>query len=303
MSDKSVIITADRHYLIPALTLFQNILTASNEKYQIEFWFSHLLTETEERLFRKLTWKLNQGLSLSYYRQNEVTAPGYKYLTSGAWIRLSAMDKLRPNQNTIIYLDCDVFLKFGWDKFAQAIPKGFNGLYARKTSGHGNFESKFPSQNNSPYYFNSGVLLFGANWWFDRSYNSVWKLYLKKYTKFGFKTLDQDLLNYMIRDQYTNLPIEFNSYPSEVKSSTRIIHFAGSSKPWGFFQIRFKHSSKLKKKLLLNTEKAYKSNLNIVLFSIFRFGGVSGLKLIIKFFLRFTVMNLKNRFRIMKSVI
>ena len=301
MSNKTVIITTDSHYLIPALTLFQNILTASNEKYQIEFWFSHLLTETEEKLFRKLAWKINRGFTLSYYRQNVVSAPGYKYLTSGAWIRLSAMDKLRPSQNLIIYLDCDIFLKFGWDEFVQAIPKNFEGLYARKTSGHSNFELKFPSQNNSPYYFNSGVLFFGANWWFNRSYNSVWKLDLKKYTKLGFKTLDQDLLNYMIRDQYTNLPIEFNSYPSEVEESTRIIHFAGSSKPWGFFQTGFRHSSKFKKKLLQDTEKAYMKNLNIVLFSLFRFGGLSGLKLLLIFFLRFTVMNLKNRFRNMKN--
>jgi len=295
-SDTTLIVTLDRNYLIPALVLFKNLIDNSKENYKIEFWFSFAVKKGELILFRRMTDKLNKSFIVHFCTQEELQAPGYKYLTSGAWIRLCAMDQPRSDANLLVYLDCDLFLKSGWDDFILTIPKKFNSLYARRTSGHRNFELQYPSNSKQAYYFNSGVLFFSSNWWFDFAYSVKWKNILVNYDNLGFKTLDQDLLNYMIRDNYFALPLELNSYPSEINSSTKIIHFAGTSKPWGFFQIGFNECDKFQLKLISKIKKSYTKNFNSIIFLIFKFGGFLGLELIFKFYWRFTIMNIKNRY-------
>jgi lipopolysaccharide biosynthesis glycosyltransferase len=299
-SDTSLIITLDRNYLIPALILFKNLINNSKGNYKIEFWFSYSVKKSEVMFFKKITDKLNKTFIVNFHKQEELQAPGYKYLTSGAWIRLCAMDLPRPGANLLIYLDCDLFLKSGWDDFIQTIPREFNSLYARRTSGHRNFELKYPSSNKESYYFNSGVLFFSPNWWFSSGYSSEWRHILVDYDNLGFKTLDQDLLNYMIRNHYSALPLELNSYPSEINFRTKVIHFAGISKPWGFFQIGSKDCDKFQHRLIREVKNSYTKNLNSIFFLIFKFGGILGLELIFKFYLRFTIMNIKNRFNVMK---
>lgn len=292
--DTSLIITTDRHYLIPALILFKNLTNHSQESYNVEFWFSYSVKDSEVILFKELICKLNEVFNVKFYRQEKLEAPGYKYLTSGAWIRLCAMELPRPEVSLLIYLDCDLFLKSDWDNFIKTIPKKFNGLIARRTPGHRDFELKYPSNNLDSYYFNSGVLFFGSRWWFDFGYSNKWKNILVNYDNLGFKTLDQDLLNYMIRDQYTLLPIEMNSYPHEVDSRTKIIHFAGISKPWGFFQINFRNCNGMQLAQMSATKRSYSKNLKSIIFLVLRYGGILGLELVAKFYIRFTTMNLKN---------
>ena len=290
MSNPIIILTTDKNYIFPTLALFNNLVANTSNRYAIEIWFSFDMPIKLKNKTEELFNKLNKDFKLFFYTQSPLNAPGYKYLTSAAWIRLEAFDHKREKNSILLYLDSDIYLMEHWEEVFVQFPLNDLGLAAVSTRGHVDFENRYPGTTRNNYYFNSGVLLLNQNWWIVNKLNHQWKSTIDHYGELGFKRLDQDVLNYLIRDAYSLLDNRFNSYPNDLNKDSRIIHFAGLRKPWAFFSHISAKSDVCMGKILA----LYKKNLNITLFKILIANPVISINIYCAFIYRFTLMNLKN---------
>jgi lipopolysaccharide biosynthesis glycosyltransferase len=291
---RTIILCGDRHYLIPLLTLINNLICTSTDKYLIEVWFSSDTPSKIIKNMKELVETFKTESNFEFFKQGELIAPGYKYLTSGAWVRLSAFDNLREENSLILYLDCDIFLKQSWELIFDELPNHGMFLGALQTPGHAEFEARFKSKSGEQYYFNSGVLVFNSNWWLKNSFHVQWPEILNQYNKFGFRTLDQDVLNYLVRGNYVRISQDFNCYLYNITPRASIIHFAGWRKPWGLFKSTGRNFDEHLQNSINQIVKEYDKNLKTTLRFILLKKPVFGLYIIMIFYYRFTLMNLKN---------
>ena len=292
MKKQTIILTTDKNYILPTLALFNNLVANTSNQFVIEIWFSFDLSSKFKSKSEKLFRGINKNFKLFFFTQSPLNAPGYKYLTSAAWIRLQSFDQKREADSLLLYLDSDIYLLERWEEIFVQFPLNDLGLAAVKTNGHVNFEDKYPGKTIQDYYFNSGVLLLNQRWWIEKKLDQRWKSIIDHYEEFGFKRLDQDVLNYLIRDDYSLLANRFNCYPNDVTADSRIIHFAGLRKPWALFSHISGKDDKFLKKILFH----YRNNLKITLLKIVVVSPVFSFRMYCAFIYRFTLMNLKNLF-------
>jgi lipopolysaccharide biosynthesis glycosyltransferase len=291
MDGPIIILTCDRHYLLPTLVLFRNLTLTSQNAYKIEIWLSFDIDNTLAKKFSHLINLINKKFEVSFHKQTPISAPKYDYLTIGAWTRLEAFSKNRKFDSLLLYLDTDIYLEKDWEQIFRQLPNNYFGLAAVKTTGHEKFEKKFPSKDLSEYYFNSGVLIVNSSWWKERGFNFEWHKVLSQYNNLQLTVLDQDVINYLVRGDYFRIRSEFNAYPLSVTNQTKIVHFAGVKKPWGFFnQLKNKSNSLILKEIIKTYQINFLKTLQLIIFK----KPIFTLHLIIKFYSRFTIMNIKN---------
>jgi len=291
LDDPIIILTSDRHYLVPMLTLFHNLTVTSRRNYKVEIWLSFDISKYLTKSLISLINSINDKFKVSFHKQTNIDAPYYDYLTIGAWTRLEAFSQRRQSNSLLLYLDSDVYLQFEWEEIFDKLPESYSGLAAVRTTGHTEFEKKFPSKGSSEYYFNSGVLIVNPTWWLGKGFDSKWKEVLSQYNELQFKVLDQDVINYLVRGDYFRLHNEFNCYPLSVNSKTKIVHFAGLKKPWGFFNhLKNNNNSNVLSEII----KLYQLNMLKTFKLIFLKKPIFALYIFTKFYFRFTIMNMKN---------
>jgi lipopolysaccharide biosynthesis glycosyltransferase len=291
LDDPIIILTSDRHYLVPMLTLFHNLTVTSRRNYKVEIWLSFDISKYLTNRLISLIKSINDNFKVSFHKQTYIDAPYYDYLTIGAWARLEAFSQRRQSNSLLLYLDSDVYLQFEWEEIFNKLPESYSSLAAVRTTGHTEFEKKFPSKDYSEYYFNSGVLIVNPTWWLGKGFDSKWKEVLSQYNELQFKVLDQDVINYLVRGDYFRLENEFNCYPLSVNSKTKIVHFAGLKKPWGFFNLlKNNNNSNVLKEIV----KLYQLNMLKTFKLIFLKKPIFALYIFTKFYFRFTIMNMKN---------
>lgn len=103
-------------------------------------------------------------------------------------------------------------------------------------------------------YFNSGVMLINMRYWRDSHASKLFAEFLKSHKDYVVLQ-DQDVLNYVFREQKHILPYEYNCIQDYASKSfclkdnpaiqdaimnPAIIHFAGTYKPWDAYS-RFHH--------------------------------------------------------------
>jgi len=298
MENKAVQVwlATDRHYQVPLLFTIHQIahFEHSANIASIEVYFSD---DVEEMNLRRHISSIQSTtpipINLNRISLSEIRLPAYKYLTTGAWLRVLALHKT-SFRGRVMFLDCDTLLMKGWTSIFELFNSKKKSIYAAQRGGHENFAMRFPC-NGVNYYFNSGVMLFDLERWFELSRKIDFLEVISRYDALGFRTVDQDYLNFVIRCNYSQMPLEYNFRPIKSTCNPRIVHFSSGKKPWGFFQIRAKSDSK---ELFLKYRKEYFKflfDLLILNFSwrfIFQF---------LRFELRCTVMNIKNRLRLVRG--
>ena len=171
-------------------------------------------------------------------------------ITRTAYFRLFVAEILPSTIDKVLYLDGDVIVRHSlkelWDmdlsNFAlAAVPDMREGSTDR-------YEGLGYSNNQG--YFNSGVLLINLAYWRQHQATKLFEEFIQnRYETIRFH--DQDVLNYIFREQKMTLPIKYNlqdgflwkkpeydwsRYGEEVMAARRnpvIVHFTGD-KPWRY---------------------------------------------------------------------
>lgn len=291
-----VLMVLDKNYLIPSLFVLDQITCTSFEKYHLELWIEggpdDKFTKLVSRFLKKLN-SPNNSISIEFFSTKGLS--GYKYLTSSAWGKFYALSKLRTRELNILYIDSDVMLLPGWDTiWNYTYSKNF-GFGAVTYDGHENFVKLFPDENQEYYYFNSGVLLLKSKWWFKQKLDLSWLDLANKSVELGFNRLDQDLFNYLIRGNHTRLPAEFNQNPYKLSQNSKIIHFAGAAKPWGFFWRLLSNMNNIRDHKIAYS--IYRKRMTRFYYTFIKKFPILGTINLIIHWNRFTVMNLRNLWR------
>lgn len=185
-----------------------------------------------------------QILDCSFPKLNEkITRPAY--------FRLFVAEMLPSTIDKVLYLDGDVIVRHSlkelWDmdlsNFAlAAVPDMREGSTDR-------YEGLGYSNNQG--YFNSGVLLINLAYWRQHQATKQFEEFIqKRYETIRFH--DQDVLNYIFREQKKMIPIKYNlqdgflwktpeydwlRYGEEVMEARVdpvIVHFTREIKPWRY---------------------------------------------------------------------
>jgi lipopolysaccharide biosynthesis glycosyltransferase len=96
-----------------------------------------------------------------------------------------------------------------------------------------NFNRAIIESNNR--YFNAGVLILNASRWSHERLDLKCEKAILDYNQLSFEFADQCVLNYILKGEYLEINKDFNTIPEEFRiRRTKLLHFAGSIKPWTF---------------------------------------------------------------------
>lgn len=155
------------------------------------------------------------------------------HLSKSAILRLSIPDHTKK---LILWLDSDLLLLEGWNEILAFGKKLYDSNFILAARKHWDFErsaNNFSLIKSGQFYFNSGVMLINCKLWNKLDINIEVNYLINRYSDFNFEWADQCVLNYLIGDEYSEISKEFNAPTNEyLVNETRILHFAGSNKPW-----------------------------------------------------------------------
>jgi len=163
------------------------------------------------------------------------TADFGNHLSKSAMLRLSIP---LTTKNSILWLDSDLLLLHGWDEISTKVLDVLKANYLIGARKHWPFEKSKENlaiQKSGEVYFNTGVLILNSKKWKKLRMNLKVNTLIPLYNQLNFEWADQDILNYLIGEEYCEVSKEYNCHPTEYSAeNTRILHFAGSNKPWTF---------------------------------------------------------------------
>lgn len=216
----------DENYAgITAVSMTSVLKNAGNEN--IEFIILHSGLSKNSMAKLNLVKKI-RNCKISYIK---ITGNDFKefplanWVTTATWFRTKIAD-LCPEQEKIIYLDCDTMvlcsLKELWDT-------NITDYYIAAVC----------TKNNREYlklkddkYFNAGVLVINCKKWRqDRVFDKIKAYVLSNKDKIRYA--DQDVLNAICDEKKYNLPPEYNycenfrNPHAEIMENPKIVHFVG----------------------------------------------------------------------------
>lgn len=134
------------------------------------------------------------------------------------------------------WFDSDLLFLKGWhqiSEYASSSQSNIEPIFARLHWGKLESESNQAILNSKGKYFNTGVLLINSQLWHQEQITQNLFSIMPNYIDYGFEWADQCILNYYFRGEYGPIDSRYNSIPEEFNNNhTRILHFAGSQKPW-----------------------------------------------------------------------
>jgi lipopolysaccharide biosynthesis glycosyltransferase len=165
------------------------------------------------------------------------------HITTSAYLRI---DIPKIFQGKVIWFDADLLFLDGWQKILDYFKQKFSEIKTIQARLHWHDPQSATNQaiiHSNGKYFNSGVLLFNSKRWRkEKIYESLAPI-MDRYDYYGFEWADQCVLNYFFKGVYEAINPKFNAIPSEYQlNQTRILHFAGSHKPWTF---RIDHNAEI----------------------------------------------------------
>ena len=159
-------------------------------------------------------------------------------VTAEAYLKILWMDYL---DSDFLWLDSDTLLLAKWDEiFEVTTIKNsdtsiiYTALDFYTTRAIGSEPDNSAKMLAGTSYFNSGVMFVRPNLWKAKNYDSQWKFVAREHLKKGFNAWDQDVLNYILREEKTIISSDYNFLVQVAPENltARILHFASSQKPW-----------------------------------------------------------------------
>lgn len=244
----NIVLCSDENYAAYSATVMVSAL--ENTSYKEEFNFYLLttgLTEETKIKLKSTIEKYGAKLSILNVDESEFSSLNIELgrFGIGTLLRLYMHRYLPKDINKVIYLDCDLIilndLKALWGK-------ELNGLAVGAVTDLCSPNAYSERQDN---YFNAGVLLINLDLWVKKDIGNEALNYLIN-NPTTVKYLDQDALNYVLKDKWQNLELSWNFQPTsytayekgydylatrkeELYDSVKkpsIVHFIGPVKPW-----------------------------------------------------------------------
>lgn len=250
-----IVICTDNNYVMPSGVLFCSICE-NNRQEDITFHviadqsfsdenrqaLSNIVKKYEKKIY---FYQIDPSIFTSFPvgRKDQPI-----HITLAAYYRLYLTELLPKDLNKVLYLDGDIIVRGNLkDLWETDIENYAVGVIPDQSEGLIHFYNrlKYPQRLG---YFNSGVLLINLDYW--RKYNLIRQFYdfLQKYPE-RIQLHDQDILNYVLKDQKKNLPLKYNvqnkflykeisiswEYEEQLEEAIKnpcIIHYLLSNKPW-----------------------------------------------------------------------
>jgi lipopolysaccharide biosynthesis glycosyltransferase len=147
------------------------------------------------------------------------------------YLKLFIPGSLPAKFEKCLYIDCDTYLN---DNLDEVFKIDFNTQIAAVKK---NTNSIHIFKGEQSKYFNAGVLLFNLKLISKTQLMDKARTILLEYPDLPFQ--DQDVLNIIYKDSWSELPESYNYFPWNFMNSTKyksedikIIHFIGPIKPW-----------------------------------------------------------------------
>ena len=165
--------------------------------------------------------------------------PTVNHVTAAAYNKLKVPELL---DKKFLWLDSDTFCSAGWDEvFDIEISETF--ILAARVAPLSALQNdsinmaKILAKNR---YFNSGVMLIESRRFLEKNLHKTWIDVVGKRQELCFEFNDQDVWNYIISGELTELPTTFNFYADgrDGLETGRIVHFLGPKKPWHYSLIQ-----------------------------------------------------------------
>lgn len=256
----NILCSTDHHYIMPTSVMLTSLLSHNAESdIHIHVMIDQSVTETDCNSLRKVAATASNTFISFYLLEPELFVGfplGEDYQSQhiqsmAAYYRLYASKVLPLSVNKIIYLDGDIIVRSSlrelWDtNLGDEIPIAGIPDAENSTVGHYN-RLKYPMELG---YFNSGVLLINLDYW--RKHNVLDDfLNIISEKRPVLRCHDQDVLNYLFRENKLMLPVKYNMQNcflyrrelvplpwtlddqiAEGQKQPVIIHFVTTPKPW-----------------------------------------------------------------------
>ena len=234
-NDVSICFALDDNYLWPFLVSVFSAKVTAPETNRICIIYDPKSLKYESIVFIKScldTLNINAHFIES---KVDVQYRNSNHISKSAFLRINLPIHL---EGTILYVDCDIVFMQGWTSIfgvAKLFEREPEALAARKHWGEMNSEKNRSIIESKDRYFNSGVLLIHHGRWLENSYAVKAQEAMLGYNKLGFEWADQCVLNWIFKGDYFEIKQKYNTVPAEFKRKrTKILHFAGSVKPWRY---------------------------------------------------------------------
>lgn len=249
-SNMHIFFASDNNFVLPLTNAISSILrNASEEDYHNFYILDKNISLKNKKRINNL--KKIKDFSIEYIKIEDslfVDCPLTKecsHISLQTYYRY-IIPRLKPELEKILYLDCDILvvdsLKELWnvelgDSYCAVVEELYKGT------------SQEAERLNIESYFNAGVLLINNAKWVKENiteclFNATRELYVNK----NLIWQDQDVLNYVFKDNVKWISPKFNyqqnCYPNytytrytktdidEAESNTGIIHYNTRIKPW-----------------------------------------------------------------------
>ena len=269
-----ILLTFDTHYAPHAATVMESIIQNCPEKLDFVVIYYDLNQETQDILTFHFTEKVR---SLEFVQMDEEklksiaeNIKAVEHLSLNAYLRLFAA-VLLPNDNCVIYLDCDIVVQDNILKILDGADLSkpvcavteYDPDY--KLHDLSDLSMGKPAQDpwiiealcyrtyndlgmdKSARYFNTGVMVLNLDYWRkNKITEKTVNFMIENPEKLSYG--DQDALNAVINGNYFSLNPRWNLVPpspsifsnynfsisKEAVKNPAVIHVAGSSKPWKY---------------------------------------------------------------------
>lgn len=163
---------------------------------------------------------------------------GLPRFSPAAWARVF-IDRIIPSSSErVVYLDADTYCRRPIHELFEidlggfplaAVPDPIEPTHESRGSEYWKAASTGPSSS----YFNSGVMVVDRSSWVSRAVTGK-ALEMIAQRRVPTRSVDQDILNAVLSDEWVPLPSVWNTLSSafEAKDDARIVHFMGDRKPW-----------------------------------------------------------------------
>ncbi len=237
-SDQCLLFAFDENYALPGLVAMHTALLHSPATVGVTVASVGLSAETIGR-FHGAAERHDRDLSVFEAERLVSALPsGLPRFSPAAWARIF-IDRILPSDcDRIVYLDADTFCRrpihdlFDVDLGSvplAAVADPFEPTHEMRGSDYWMAASTDPASG----YFNSGVMVVDRASWASQDVTGR-ALRLIAERKVSTRSVDQDILNAVLRDEWVSLPSEWNTLGSAANAfdHAKIVHFIGERKPW-----------------------------------------------------------------------
>lgn len=241
-----IALTFDDNFWAPAYTVMRSICLSTHRRADLVFHLLHMPLSAEHRADLERIGE-EFGASLRFYPLADL--PDFDTLVAGlpqhgrwpkvVYARLMLADLLPPDVPRVIYLDCDMLVRWPIEQLYD-IDLGDQPLGAVRDSlapfislGRDMAGNRDLFDGADPY-FNSGVLVIELAQWRGMDLRAE----IDSLAQRGILArlyFDQDLLNIIFRGRWQELPWRWNTIDADTTHEAMnpaILHFTKISKPW-----------------------------------------------------------------------